>query len=360
MHLLPGVAPPKHASEVQVLAGTAAVEARIFLPPDSSSEKVILVDLELNEPMALVPGERLLLRRPSPGMNIGAGRFLRFASHRLRRKDKAEFEALSLLLDALDSPVDMLARFLEQPQIGEVDVSTVANSLGWKLEATSDLFQQACKAGSVREMSAGRFLGMGQAGALAREVQGVLAHWRGAHPHRMRIPMALLRERLGKKRFPSLQKLPDSELQALGLERKPGLYWNMVGAIAASDWLQDADQILGVLREAALQPPSVEELAKIAGIEDSRVKAVFELLEDQDQVVRVDGIMTYSLSAVEDLRSAVVEQLQNGSLDIPAIRNRFGTTRKYLMPLLEFLDERGITARRGPNRILKDASAPLN
>jgi selenocysteine-specific elongation factor len=359
MKLLPGVRPPKHASEVQVLAGTAAVEGRIFLPPDVQEGEAILVDIDLNHPLALVPGERMLLRRPSPGMNLGAGRFLAFARHRLRKKDQQERESLSRLAEAVDQPLEMVVRYLEQPGVGEQDVAAIAQHLGWQNKATAALLQRACANGSVREMSAGRFLGMGQAGALAQEVQGILAHWCNAHPQRVRIPVGRLRERLGKKKFPSLQKLQDHEIEILGLQRQPGLHWGIVGAEPAQDWLADAEKVRQSLGQSGLTPPSIADLEQQLGFADGRTKAVVELLQDQAQVILVEGSLVFALSAVEELRQLVVQQLQGNGLEIPAIRDRFGTTRKYLMPLLEFLDERGVTARRGAKRILRDAEAPL-
>ena len=332
LKMLPGVRPPKHASEVQVLAGTAAVEGRIFLPPELLDGEVNLVDLDLNQPLALVPGERMLLRRPSPGINLGAGRFLAFAQHRLRRKDQQERESLTRLAGAVDQPLEMIVRYLEQPGVGEQDVASIAKHLGWQKEATEGLLQRACANGSVREMSAGRFLGMGQAGALAQEVQGILAHWRKAHPHRVRIPVGRLRERLGKKKFPSLQKLQDHEIEILGLLRQPGLHWGIVGAEPAEDWLIDADKVMQSLGQSGLTPPSIADLELQNGFADGRAKAVVELLQDQAKVILVEGSLVFALAAVEELRQMVVAQLQGNGLEIPAIRDRFGTTRKFLMP----------------------------
>ncbi|MBC8406302.1 MAG: selenocysteine-specific translation elongation factor [Planctomycetes bacterium] len=359
LQLLPTVKIPKHASDVQVLAGTAAVEGRIFLPPEVSAEGPILVDLELQHEMALVPGERMLLRRPSPGMNLGAGRFLAFAKHRLRRKDEPERTSLQRLMEAVDEPLEWLVRYLEQPGVGEQDVATIAARLGWDAAATLMLLQQACQNGAVREMSAGRFLGMGQAGQMAREVQGVLAHWRNANPHRTRIPVGRLRERLGKKKFPSLQKMQDHDLEILGLQRQPGLHWHIVGAEPDAAWIHDGRALFEVLKSASLFPPPADELQQSLGLDGVRLSAVMEMLQDQNDVIIVDGSLAFAAAAVEELRDLVVHQLQQGGLDIPAIRDRFGTTRKFLMPLLEHLDERGVTARRGGNRILRDASAPL-
>lgn len=359
---LPKLRLPKHGSPVLVLAGTAAITARIWLPPASEAlapGSEVLVDLELEEAIALVPGQRLLLRRPSPAANLGAGRFLGFGGRRLRKRDAAEREALQSMRAALDEPTDLVARVLDQPGTGEMDVPAMAARLGWRREATREILQAAAEAGAVREMSPGRFLGMGRAGELAREIQGILGHWRGKQAHRLRIPITRLRERLGKERFASLQRLSPEELLVLGLERRPGLHWGISGVIIGEDWLRDAQLWLTRLKAEALMPTSWDELAQEGFAALERIEALAELLEDQGEVVRVEGTKTFALESVEALRATVVAQLQADGMDIPALRDRFGTTRKYLMPLLEFLDERGVTARRGGNRILRDANASL-
>lgn len=357
---LPGLRLPKHGAPVLVLAGTAAVGAKIWLPPDSepgSSE--VLVDLELEEEIALVPGQRLLFRRPSPASNLGAGRFLAFGARRLRKKDQDEREALLEFAAALDEPADLVARLLDRPGSGEMSLEQIAAALGWRREAAAEILQGAAEAGAVREMSPGRFLGMGRAGELAREIQGILGHWRGKHPHRLRIPIARLRERLGKERFASLQRLGNEELEVLGLDRRPGLFWGIVGVeIAASD-LADADSWHHRLCQEALAPSSWDELAAEGVWTREHVEALAELLEDQGRAIRVEGTMIFAREVVEELREIVVSQLQGEGMDIPAIRDRFQTTRKFLMPLLEFLDDRGVTVRRGGNRILRDAKASL-
>lgn len=357
---LPGLRMPKHGTPVLVLAGTAAVGAKIWLPPEGeASAGEVLVDLELEEEMALVPGQRLLFRRPSPASNLGAGRFLSFGARRLRKKDAEEREALQAFAAALDEPTELVARLLDRPGSGELSLAQIAAALGWRREAAAEVLQAAAEAGAVREMSPGRFLGMGRAGELAREIQGILGHWRGKHPNRLRIPIARLRERLGKERFSSLQRLSSEELEVLGLDRRPGLYWGIRGVEIDPSYLADADQWHARLCEEALTPSSGEELAAEGVWPLERVEALAELLEDQGRAIRVEGTMIFARETVEALRDMVVGQLQGEGMDIPAIRDRFGTTRKFLMPLLEYMDDRGVTVRRGGNRILRDAEAAL-
>ena len=59
-------------------------------------------------------------------------------------------------------------------------------------------------------------------------------------------------------------------------------------------------------------------------------------------------------AAYEHVMQAVVENCQkNGRLEIPELRDRLGTTRKFLIPFLAHFDAAGLTARRGGHRVLR-------
>jgi len=67
----------------------------------------------------------------------------------------------------------------------------------------------------------------------------------------------------------------------------------------------------------------------------------------------------FATSVVTELARDVVSQLKDGGMDIPALRDKYATSRKYLMPLLEYFDSRGLTERVGAKRILRNADASL-
>jgi selenocysteine-specific elongation factor len=90
------------------------------------------------------------------------------------------------------------------------------------------------------------------------------------------------------------------------------------------------------------------------GVPEKRLRAVLELLSDRGEVQRVSPELYLTRAALERARAAVIENCQkNGSLDIPSLRDALGTSRKYLIPLLEHLDAAGVTLRQGGNRVLK-------
>ena len=124
------------------------------------------------------------------------------------------------------------------------------------------------------------------------------------------------------------------------------------------DLVAQGSRCLSQLVGAGLMPPDLETLCAEQNVSAEWKDVMAEHLEDTGQVLR-RGSLLFAREPVEKLRELVVEQLNADGMNIPALRDYFGTSRKYLMPLLEFLDERGVTMRRGPNRILKNPTAPL-
>jgi selenocysteine-specific elongation factor len=116
---------------------------------------------------------------------------------------------------------------------------------------------------------------------------------------------------------------------------------------------------LGELERAALQPPEPAELAARLGCSTAEAAAVLELLVDRGRARRV-GALFFAEARVAEARAAVEENCRAhaGALDIPSLRDRLGTSRKFLIPLLEAFDAEGLTLRQGARRVLRAPRAP--
>ena len=149
------------------------------------------------------------------------------------------------------------------------------------------------------------------------------------------------------------------ELHGLGLEPRTGKTWGLVGAEVVVELAADADRLLEALVAGGLAPQGLDGLAASCGLGEDAILVLLENLADRRLVLSPGKGLWFATNAVEELRASVVEQLEGEGVDIPALRDRYSTSRKFMMPLLEFLDEKGVTARRGANRVLVKADAPL-
>ena len=123
-------------------------------------------------------------------------------------------------------------------------------------------------------------------------------------------------------------------------------------AVALSDEEARACNVmLDTLRAAALAPPDPAALARAIGVSPAVVSRMAVLLGRRGKLVRT-GDLCFDTSALDRLKSEVQALKQNGTetLDVAAFKSRFDLTRKYAIPLLEYLDRERVTRRVGDVR----------
>jgi selenocysteine-specific elongation factor len=129
--------------------------------------------------------------------------------------------------------------------------------------------------------------------------------------------------------------------------RKPG--WHTAMRSRAGD---AGGRIAQRLADARWQLPTVSELQR--ELADPAVPALLAHLAREGAVERVDQERYALKQALEEFRRAVEDTLRElGSATPAQFRDRLGLTRKYLIPLLEWADRRGITSRKGDTRVLR-------
>ena len=77
-------------------------------------------------------------------------------------------------------------------------------------------------------------------------------------------------------------------------------------------------------------------------------------LADDGKVVKVSESIVFSAAACREMSEKVVAHLQeNGSITVAEARTMFNTSRKYVLPFLEYLDRQRVTRRVGDDRVLR-------
>jgi selenocysteine-specific elongation factor len=103
-----------------------------------------------------------------------------------------------------------------------------------------------------------------------------------------------------------------------------------------------------------LAPPDVRQIEVKTGRPRASVMEVLGVMERQRTLVRVSPELYFLADAIASVKSAIHECLLTKNELTPAgFRDLLGTSRKYTIPLLEYLDREGITVRIGDVRRLK-------
>ena len=109
-----------------------------------------------------------------------------------------------------------------------------------------------------------------------------------------------------------------------------------------------------MLDARGLTPPLTGELADELRIKESSLRDMLERLVYEAKVVRVKDDMYFSSHRIEELKETVREELSRKREMLPAdFKTIFGLSRKYMIPLLEYLDEIKLTIRTGDKRVLR-------
>ena len=315
-----------------------------------------LVQFRLEEPVVVAPGDRFVLRLLSPAVTLGGGVILEESRHRLKRFKGFVLEELTRQESSVDSPRALLESALlrlgPEPR-GEEELAVEIKRP--RAEATRLLEELAAEDRVRRIGRGGKSSGWVHAerleGAL-EQIDAALARWFGEHPHRRAMDVLELRRLTGWPAaflgalLEEAQERGRLALEAGGQVRAAGREVELAEADRAV-----ADQLLVLLAESPFSPPAPAELAERLG---PRVPELLEFLTDEGRTRRVSPELYLAAEAVERARAAIVDNCErNGHLEIPELRDVLGTTRKYLIPLLEHFDAQGLTLRQGGHRVLK-------
>ncbi|MBI2983592.1 MAG: selenocysteine-specific translation elongation factor [Chloroflexi bacterium] len=332
----------EHDEALKVHIGTAEVMARVsVLEGDAIAPgEERWAQLRLAQPVVAVPGDRLVVRRPSPPETLGGGVVADVSGERFKRRA----EALDTLVRrAAPTPAARLLAVLDVPRTPE-EAATRAG-----LEPTER------DAAAAELVAAGVAIELGDA-LLSREAYETLA---------TRVERTLA---MGHRRSPLRAGVPRDEVRgALGLtaKRAAAMLAHLVtdGRVAERGTayaLPGHRPTLSAEQEAAwrrarealardpLQPPSVNSLDTEHGV-DRELRAA---LAERGDVVRVVDA-AFLPEAVRGFGDAVIGELATaGRITVSRARDLTGSSRKHVLPLLQFLDDHGVTRRIGDDRVL--------
>ncbi len=117
---------------------------------------------------------------------------------------------------------------------------------------------------------------------------------------------------------------------------------------------QAKEQIEAAFAAAGLAVPTVKEvLAKLA-VESKRAEKLLQLLLREKILVRVSPELVFHRQALAQLKEQLAgyKKTKGDRITVPIFKELTGITRKYAIPLLEYLDRERVTRRAGDERVI--------
>jgi selenocysteine-specific elongation factor len=315
------------------------------------------VQFRLEEPVVVGHGDYFVARLASPMWTIGGGRVAGTSPARLRRMRPETLEELKASAAAFDRPEARaeaaLRRFGDRSATLEewgAEAKEPAARLAPMLEALCGAGRAVVLPGSKKAIHVD---GLRRAReALAR----ILERFHAANPLRLGMERQALRAaaRLDPEVFDGAL---GAAVAAGALAEGPG---GILRLASFSPKLGREDEAMAaeiekLLRETRFASPGRKEVAaRFPKATPDKVGRVLRLLADQGTIVLLKDDVLLHREAVEEARRLLVQALQaQGEVESAKFRDLLGTTRKYVIPLLEHFDETGLTRREGNKRFLK-------
>ena len=365
--LLDSARPLKNRSRVHFHSGTAEMLAEAVLLDGREMKPGTRThaQLRLSAPGLFLPGDRFIVRQFSPVTTIGGGIVLDNRPRKHRAGDAAARGFLEQLERADDA--ERLALFVGEA--GESTIAALAARLGWfpeqVLRRAQSLIDQRrlIPAGGQPPallISAERFA------RVSVRILEILEAFHSANPLARGIAREELRGRLASplrpggrdgagESAPSLL-LFNAVLQALkGKLDTDGEIVRVAGREVRLSAQESAakESISRAFEQAALTvPPAAEVLAKLP-VDRPRAEKILQILLREKTLVKVGEGLLFHRAAIDRLRAVLAERKKrNPRLDVAAFKEMTGVTRKYAIPLLEYLDRERVTRREGDARII--------
>src|SRR5262249_53079445 len=116
------------------------------------------------------------------------------------------------------------------------------------------------------------------------------------------------------------------------------------------------DKVVEAYRVGGFQPPEPASFAPQAGGNAANLKDLFDVCVAEGYLVHIAEDLYLHSEAEADMRRRIQERLASGpGMTVAEMRDLWGTTRKYAVPLCEYLDRVGVTKREGDLRVLTSA-----
>jgi selenocysteine-specific elongation factor len=324
LEMLPGVKPLKNNAPVHLHIGAAEIEATV-----RTLAKPYWARITLRDPALVLPGDRFIIRMFSPVVTIGGGIVAAIGAHKYRRGSDIAGRLTAFLAGDIDPLI------AEHPDgISEAQLTGLTGLS--KLPATP--------------LTGKWFLAPARAAELQSGLLATVKQFHKDQPLLNGIPLQDLKGRTMPAApaelfehllaaVPDLAK--DAEIARLKTHR----------VVLKIDEEQARAAIETAFESAGLTAPAVAEVLKNSGIESARARTVLQILLRERKLTRISDELVLHATALAHLLE-LLRPKRGESFGVGDFKDWTRVSRKYAIPLLEYLDREHVTRRDGDKRLI--------
>ena len=338
-----------HANTSEMIAEVHLYNARELAPGESA-----LAHLRLTGEVLLLPGDRFIIRQFSPVTTMGGGIILDALSRRPSAKDAGRYPFLETL--ERGDGTEILAAMIDRSRTGIARIEIAART-GWsdsEIQTTAQKVIAARRAKTVADPPL--FISAALYDHIRKKILTRVEQFHRANPLSPGITREDLRSGLGRLVRPETFRAAFADLADAKKIDVQGENVRPPGAAIRldTDEASTKSQIEAAFADAGLAVPAVKEVLARVPVDGKRAEQILHLLMRDKILLRISPELVFHRDALAQLKTrlASYKKEKGERISIPAFKDLTGITRKYAIPLLEFLDRERVTRRAGDERVI--------
>jgi selenocysteine-specific elongation factor len=301
--------------------------------------------LKLPEPALLLPGDRFIIRQFSPVITIGGGRVLDAAPIPRAREPEAFLQTLASAdrLSILKARIDRRGR-------NGIALSQLIAETGWTKQSL-----EAELAPEIKHSRILRIVDLFVHGPAVSALQELIVASVTAFQKKNSLAGGIAKEEL-REQVKASPEVFAAALNLLTQARKIEIAGELVrlpgqGVVLKDDEAESKKKIEDAFSIAGLKVPALYEVLASLKIDKARAQKIVTLLLRDKVLTKISDELVFHRTALEQLRRLVATQkTKSPRMDVATFKELTGVSRKYAIPLLEYLDREHVTKRVGDAR----------
>jgi selenocysteine-specific elongation factor len=339
--------PLKNRSRVHFHAHTmeTIAEIRVYGKPQIEPGEMVLARLILPQPALLLPEDHFIIRQFSPVVTIGGGRILD-AVFTKRTEHLEDF----LQVLAGGSVEQVLGMRISRHGAAGISIEKLVAETGLANQAIQKYIGELLDHGIIRSLG-GVLIESSALDSVKRRIESDVRQFHQQNPLQPGISREQLREQQQVR-----VELFSACLDLLTREKKIELAGDTVrlpgrGVVMQDEEAESKKKIEDAFASAGLKVPALHDVLAGLKVDRARAQKIVTLLLRDRVLVKVSDELVFHRTALDQLRGQIVAQkTKSPKMDVARFKELTGISRKYAIPLLEYLDRERVTRRTGDVR----------
>ncbi len=342
--------PIKQNQRLRIHVGTQEVIGRIsivddkYIHPGSEASAVF----RLEKDIVAAWNDRFILRTFSPILTIGGGQVLDIGISGKWKTVRAKTRTLYQ-----GSPEDQLGIIINDSPAQPMRQQELPIRLGLTLSKIEELKNRDPDLRWMEYKGEKWLVSVREIRQLQTRILDYLSGFHQKNRFRQGVQREEIRQHIqGNDRFIEALLL---ELEKLNRIQRTGEFWSLPGHSVqlSKEEQKTLDSLLDILEKEGFSSSSLDELSRRMHKTVPNIRILLETAEQKGDLIRVEGNLMFTAGNFEKLKQKVLNHFKtNDELSVPVFKDLAETTRKYAVPLLEYLDKQKITYRAGNVRKL--------